>query len=122
MGVLQILASVLYLAICALLFCRKRKSVACVRWAVRMSALTAAAGVLGLLVRAGGPEVSFLMLPSLLLAGVFVTPLYGLLGLLPDFDLCYGAVAVLGLFWLLWALYLKGGQAKKTLPVYSEDN
>ncbi|MBE6995512.1 MAG: hypothetical protein E7429_02095 [Ruminococcaceae bacterium] len=113
-GALQILSSVLYLSVCVLLFYRKRKNVSCVRWAVRLSALTVAAGVLSLLVRSGGPEASFLMLPALLLAGVFVTPLYGLLGLLSDFDLCYAATAALGVVWLLWALYLKRGVASET--------
>ncbi|MBE6963182.1 MAG: hypothetical protein E7443_01105 [Ruminococcaceae bacterium] len=114
-GALQVLASTLYLAVCVLLFYRKRKNVFCMRWAVRLSVLTVAAGVLGLLVRVGGPEVSFLMLPALLLAGAFVTPLYGLLGFFPDFDLCYAAAAALGAAWFLWALYLKRSITRKNL-------
>jgi len=113
-GALQILSSILYLTVCVFLFCRNRRNVSCTRWAVWLSALTVAAGVLSLLVRSGGPQVSFLMIPALLLAGVFVTPLYGLLGLLSDFDLCYIVTAALGLVWFLWALCLKRGAAPET--------
>ena len=113
-GALQILSTILYLTVCVFLFCRNRRNVSCTRWAVWLSALTVAAGVLSLLVRFGGPQVSFLMIPAILLAGVFVTPLYGLMSLLSDSDLCYAAVTALGFVWLLWALYLKRNTVPKT--------
>lgn len=111
-GALQTGTTAVYLAVCVGLFLQRRNHPACMRWAVQLSGLTAVAGGLGLLVRIGGPTTSFLMLPALLLAGVFVTPLYGLLGLIPDFDLCYAAVAVLGLVWLAWGLYVRKDEAK----------
>ena len=66
-----------------------------------MSGTMTAAGILGLLVRTlGGTAFT---IPALLTAGIAVTPLYGLLSLVGDYDLFYGVSALLGVVWL-WAV------------------
>lgn len=102
-GFLQVVTAGLYTAACIWALCTKRYSRTWMRAEMIAGGLTAAAGAVALLVRAG---FTVLTLPALLLAGVFVTPLYGLLGLLQDFDWVYGAVAATGLLWWLAACRL----------------
>lgn len=72
------------------------------RWLKIAGGLTASAGVISLLTRAGA---DWLMLPSLLLAGITVTPLYGVLGLLSNFDRIYAMAALIGLLCLLSGIW-----------------
>lgn len=103
-GALQTAATVLYLAVCVGVFWVVRQNRKHMKRAMLFSALTAATGGIGLLIRAGLTELT---LPGVLLAGVFVTPLYGLTGWLSDFDAGYAAVAVWGVAWLLVSYYFR---------------
>ena len=103
-GALQTTATMLYLAVCVGVFCSMRKNRKHMKRAMLFSAMTAAAGCAGLLIRMG---LTSLTLPGVLLAGVFVTPLYGLTGRLSDFDVGYAAVAVWGLAWLAVSRYFR---------------
>ena len=103
-GALQTAATVLYLAVCAGVFWMVRQHSKHMKRAMVCSALTAAAGGIGLLIRVGLTELT---LPGILLAGVFVTPLYGLTGWFSDFDAGYAAVAVWGLAWMLVSRYFR---------------
>ena len=56
--------------------------------------VTTIGGVLGVLTRMLGK--AWLTIPALLTAGVSVTPLYGVLSLIDDYDLLYMTAAVVG--------------------------
>ena len=93
-GWLQITASALYVAVwiwCLIFGCSSRRLT---RLAVIMGAAMAAGSLLGLLVRTWGS--AGLTFPALILSGLTVTPLYGLLSLIGDYDLFYLAAAVMG--------------------------
>ena len=104
-GFLQTAATVLYLAAGIGIFWTERSSERCMHATMVLSALTLAAGLIGVLIR--GALMTSLMLPGILLAGVFVTPLYGLLGRLPDFDSCYAVTAALGFAGVLATRYFR---------------
>jgi len=102
-GAWQTAATAVYLVACSAVFWAVRKQREHMWRGMLLGGLTAAAGCVGLLIRMG---LTALTLPGLLLAGVFVTPLYGLLGWLPDFDAAYAFTAALGLLMVLisWGL------------------
>lgn len=93
-GWTQVTTSALYGAawISCLIFCRSNGCL--MRLAVIMGAAMAAGSLLGLLVRTLGS--AGLTLPALILSGLTVTPFYGLLSLIGDYDLFYLAAAMLG--------------------------
>lgn len=88
--------------------CRDRKRLKAICLA---GVLTAAGGVLGLLARTFGSGI--LTILGLLSAGLTITPLYGLLSLIGDYDLFYLAAAVLGVVWLVFGVWLKGKVTEK---------
>lgn len=90
----QVTMSVLYGAawIGCLIF--GRSSSRLMRLAVIMGAAMTAGSLLGLLVRTLGS--AGLTFPALILSGLTVTPLYGLLSLIGDYDIFYLVAAVLG--------------------------
>lgn len=101
-GLLQAAAAGLYAAVCIWFLWSGRRKRPLMRTEMLLGGLTAAAGLMGLLTRAG---LTWLTLPALLLSGVFITPLYGFMGLVPDYDVGYGAVVILGLLWMLAGWY-----------------
>ena len=102
---LQIAASAIYSFtwICVLVFghCKGRY----LKVSMIVSALTTAGGMFGLLARALGSGL--LTAVGLLTAGVFVTPLYGLLGLIKDYDLLYLVALIVGALWFAISYGLK---------------
>jgi len=97
-GWLEFLASVFYASAWMFFFGTGRHEQNKMRFSSIVGAVTMVGGVLGVLVRTF-PSAR-LTLPALLTAGLTVTPLYGLLGLIGDFDIFYLAAALLGSVWL----------------------
>ena len=104
-GWLQVTTSALYAAVWMGCLFFGRGSRRLMRLAVIMGAAMAAGSLLGLLVRTLGS--AGLTLPALLLSGLTVTPLYGLLSLIGDYDLFYLAAAVLGASVCVLAMLLR---------------
>lgn len=102
---LQVTTSALYAAVWMGCLFFGRGSRRLMRLAVIMGAAMAAGSLLGLLVRTLGS--AGLTLPALLLSGLTVTPLYGLLSLIGDYDLFYLAAAVLGASVCVLAMLLR---------------
>ena len=92
-----------YAMACVWFFLSGRNDRACMKAEMIAGLLTAAAGVLAVLVRAAG--LSVLTIPAVLLAGAAVTPLYGLRGVIPDYDVVYCVVILLGAAWFSAALW-----------------
>ncbi len=90
----QVTTSALYAAVWMGCLIFGRSSGRLMRLAAIMGAAMATGSLLGLLVRTLGS--AGLTLPALILSGLTVTPLYGLLSLIGDYDLFYLAAAVLG--------------------------
>jgi len=93
-GWLQITASAFYVVMWIGWLIFGRSSGRLMRVAVIIGAAMVAGSLLGLLVRTLGS--AGLTLPALILAGLTVTPLYGLLSLIGDYDIFYLAAAALG--------------------------
>jgi len=91
-----------YAAVCVWFLFSERTDRTHMRLEMIAGALTAVTGIVALLIRASG--FSFLTVPGVLLAGVFVTPLYGLRGLIPDYDAVYAVIILLGAVWFAAAL------------------
>lgn len=102
-------ATAVYAVVCVWVFLSGRTDRRCMRAEMTAGLLTMAAGVLAVLVRAAG--LSVLTIPAVLLAGVAVTPLYGLWGLIPDYDAVYWAVILLGALWsaAAWWFFRRAG-------------
>lgn len=90
----QVTTSALYGAVWIGCLIFGRGSRRLMRLTMIMGAAMAAGSLLGLLVRTLGS--AGLTLPALILSGLTVTPLYGLLSLIGDYDLFYLAAAALG--------------------------
>ena len=93
----EFLASVCYASAWMFFFGTGRNERKKMHFSAVVGAVTMVGGVLGVLVRTF-PRAR-LTLPALLTAGLTVTPLYGLLGLIGDFDIFYLAAALLGSVW-----------------------
>ena len=102
-GVLQVITSMLYIGMGVWFFWSGGASKKRLQTAVWIGGLTIAAGIVALFVRWG---MTWLTIPALLLAGVAVTPLYGVSGLISDFDWGYGMVILVGTVWLFGSLWL----------------
>ena len=111
-GAVQILASAVYAAVWIWFVITGRRDRTRLRVSLFTGVLTAVGGVLGLMVRTWGS--AGLSLPALAAAGLTVTPLYGLLSLIGDYDLFYLAAAASGAVWTAVSLRLKKSWAKET--------
>lgn len=115
----HIAATAVYAAACVWFLFSERADRKHMRREMLAGALTALTGIVAVLIRASG--FSFLTVPGVLLAGIFVTPLYGIRGLIPDYDAIYAAIILLGIVWFAAALWFfrkaeEKGESPCSLP------
>lgn len=103
-GCIQKILSAFYIIVCGWFGVCGREKAQLYGFCI-VGGLTALGGIFGLLARTFGSGLFTAL--GLVTAGLTVTPLYGLLSLLGDYDLFYLSAAVLGLVWLGVGLWLK---------------
>ena len=104
-GWLQISASVGYVIIWSWFLVSGYRNQRRLRASLVAGMLTTVGGVLGLLARSFGSGI--LTILGVMFAGPTITPLYGLLSFIEDYDLFYLAAAAFGAVWMTIGFWMK---------------